>query len=208
MRGQLMKIICIGRNYQEHAKELSNPVPSQPLVFLKPDTALLRNNQDFYHPEFSQDIHHECELVYRIAKEGKFVNRRFARSYIDGIGLGIDFTARDLQSVAKQKGHPWTLAKMFNHSAPVSKFLDPAEFSDWNDLRFELRVNGETRQSGWTGDMIFDLEYLIEYVTRFITLKKGDLLFTGTPSGVAAVKPGDRLQASLENQELLDFYVR
>jgi acylpyruvate hydrolase len=208
MRGQLMKIVCIGRNYQEHARELSNPVPKQPLVFLKPDTALLRNNQDFYHPEFSEDVHHECEVVYRIAKEGKFVNRRFARQYVDGIGLGIDFTARDVQAIAKQKGHPWTLAKMFNHSAPVSKFLDPNDFSDLKDLRFELRVNGETRQSGWTGDMIFDLEYLVEYITRFITLKKGDLLFTGTPSGVAAVKAGDRLQASLENHELLDFYVR
>ncbi|MEM0997516.1 MAG: fumarylacetoacetate hydrolase family protein [Bacteroidota bacterium] len=203
-----MKIICIGRNYQEHAKELANPVPSEPLIFMKPDTALLRENEDFYHPEHSQDVHHECELVYRIAREGKFVNRRFARNYVDGVGLGIDFTARDVQSILKKKGHPWTLAKMFNDSAPVSEFLDPDQFSDHKNLRFELRINGEPRQQGWTGDMIFDLGYLIEYVTRFITLKPGDLLFTGTPSGVAAVKRGDRLQASLENQDLLDFYVR
>jgi 2-keto-4-pentenoate hydratase/2-oxohepta-3-ene-1,7-dioic acid hydratase in catechol pathway len=203
-----MKIICIGRNYSEHAKELSNPVPDAPIIFLKPDTALLRDNQDFYHPDFSNDIHHECEVVYQICKEGKFVKRKFARSYVDGIGLGIDFTARDLQNVAKANGHPWTLAKMFNNSAPVSEFLDPAGFPALDNLHFELKVNGKTRQQGWTGDMIFDLEYIIEYVTRFITLKKGDLLFTGTPAGVAKVNPGDRLQASLENKELLDFYVR
>jgi 2-keto-4-pentenoate hydratase/2-oxohepta-3-ene-1,7-dioic acid hydratase in catechol pathway len=202
-----MKIICIGRNYSEHAKELSNPVPDAPLIFLKPDTALLRGNQDFYHPEFSRDIHHECEVVYRIAKEAKFVDPDFARSYVDGIGLGIDFTARDLQSVAKEKGHPWTLAKMFNDSAPVSEMLDPDGFDNLADLRFELRVNGETRQQGWTGDMIFDLASMLAYVTQFITLKKGDLLFTGTPAGVARVTPGDRLQATLENNELLDFYV-
>lgn len=203
-----MKIICIGRNYREHAKELSNPVPDAPLIFLKPDTALLRGNQEFYHPEFSKDIHHECEVVYRIAKEGKYVEGKFARSYVDGIGLGIDFTARDLQSVAKAKGHPWTLAKMFNHSAPVSEMLNPDDFDDLNNLRFELKVNAETRQQGWTGDMIFDLAAMIEYVTKFITLKKGDLLFTGTPAGVSRVHPGDQLQATLENHELLDFYVR
>lgn len=203
-----MKIICIGRNYSEHAKELSNPVPDAPLIFLKPDTALLRNNQEFYHPEFSKDIHHECEVIYRISKEGKHVKGKFARNYIDGIGLGIDFTARDLQSVAKSKGHPWTLAKMFNNSAPISEFLDPDGFEDLGNLRFELKVNGEPRQQGWTGDMIFDLAAMIEYVTQFITLKKGDILFTGTPAGVSRVAPGDRLQATLENNELLDFYVR
>ncbi|HHG83741.1 MAG TPA: FAA hydrolase family protein [Bacteroidetes bacterium] len=203
-----MKIICIGRNYADHAKELANPIPDAPLLFFKPDTALLRNNQDFYYPDFSNDIHHECELVYLIGKEGKHVNRRFAREYVSGVGLGIDFTARDLQAIAKAKGHPWTLAKMFNNSAPVSRFLGVEEFPNWNDIRFELRVNGESRQKGWTGDLLFDLEYLIEYITRFITLKKGDLIFTGTPAGVAPVKVGDRLQASLEQHELLDFYVR
>lgn len=203
-----MKIICVGRNYVDHAKELSNPVPSQPLIFLKPDTALLRNNEDFYHPDFSNNIHHECELVYRISREGKFINKRFAKTYLDGIGLGIDFTARDVQSEAKKKGHPWTLAKMFNHSAPVSIFLPMEDYSDLKDLRFELQVNGEVRQQGHTADMIFDIETLIEYISRYITVKKGDLIFTGTPSGVSAVKPGDRLEASLEGKKLIDFYVR
>ena len=203
-----MKIICVGRNYVDHAKELSNPVPSEPLLFMKPDTALLRNNADFFHPEFSQDIHHECELVYRVSREGKFINKRFAKTYLDGIGLGIDFTARDIQSVAKRKGHPWTLAKMFNHSAPVSEFLPLEGYKDLRDLRFELQVNGETRQKGHTADMIFDIETLIAYITRFITIKKGDLIFTGTPAGVAAVKPGDQLVASLEGKKLMDFYVR
>ncbi|MEM7037281.1 MAG: fumarylacetoacetate hydrolase family protein [Bacteroidota bacterium] len=203
-----MKIICVGRNYVDHAKELSNPVPKQPLLFMKPDTALLRNNEDFFHPEFSQNIHQECELVYRVSREGKFIKSRFARTYIDGIGLGIDFTARDVQAIAKEKGHPWTLAKMFNHSAPVSEMLSPDDFPDHKNLRFECRVNGELRQKGFSGDMIFDLEYLVEYISRFITIKKGDLIFTGTPAGVGKVVAGDRIQAQLENKELLDFYVR
>ena len=175
---------------------------------MKPDTAVLRNNQDFYYPEFSQDIHYECELVYRISREGKYIKEKFVRSYIDGIGLGIDFTARDLQSVAKQKGHPWTLAKMFNHSAPVSEFLDPETYPDWKDLNFELTVNGESRQKGYTGDMIFPIEELVAFITKFITVKKGDLIFTGTPAGVGAAKVNDHLEASLEGKKLLDFYVR
>lgn len=203
-----MKIICVGRNYSEHAKELANEVPSEPLLFLKPDTALLRNNDDFFHPEFSKDIHHECELVYRVSREGKFISKRYAKTYLDGIGLGIDFTARDLQSEAKKNGHPWTLAKMFNHSAPVSKFLSLDKFPQLDNLHFELSVNGELRQKGHTADMIFDIETLIAYITQFITIKKGDLIFTGTPAGVAAVKPGDRLEASLEGKKMMDFYVR
>lgn len=203
-----MKIICVGRNYVDHAKELSNPVPSEPLIFMKPDTALLRQNQDFYHPDFSEDVHHECEVVYRISREGKYIKAKFARTYIDGIGLGIDFTARDLQAKAKAKGHPWTLAKMFNNSAPVSNLLDPTGFPDWEALRFELQLNGEVRQKGFTGDMIFNIETLIEFVSQFITLKKGDLIFTGTPAGVGPVKPGDHLIAHLEGQKLLDFYVK
>lgn len=203
-----LKIICVGRNYVAHAKELANPVPSQPLIFLKPDTALLRRNQDFYYPEFSKDVHYECELVYRISREGKYIAPKFVRSYIDGIGLGIDFTARDLQSAAKQKGHPWTLAKMFNDSAPVSEMLDPTQYSDWNSLNFELKVNGELRQKGFTGDMIFKIEDLVSYISKFITLKKGDLIFTGTPSGVGPVQVNDHLEGQLEGTKLLDFYVR
>lgn len=203
-----MKILCVGRNYAEHAKELSNAVPTKPLFFLKPDTALIRGNQDFYYPGFSNDIHYECEVVYLVAKEGKHVNKRFARSYIEGVGLGIDFTARDLQEEAKQKGHPWTLAKMFNGSAPVSEFLPLDQFPALDQLNFELKVNGEVRQKGYTGDMIFDLDTLIAYITQFITIKKGDMIFTGTPAGVGPVKIGDRLVGSLEGRELLNFNVR
>lgn len=203
-----MKIVCVGRNYAAHAAELNNAVPEKPLIFLKPDTAVIRGNGDFYHPDFSNDIHYECEVVYRVAKEGKHVNRRFAHSYIDGIGLGIDFTARDLQDEIKKKGHPWTLAKMFDGSAPISEFMDPALFADHKNLHFELRVNDAVRQAGHTANMIFPLDILIEYITQFITLKKGDLIFTGTPEGVGKVNVGDRLQATLEGRQLLDFYVR
>lgn len=191
-----------------HAEELGNPIPSKPLIFLKPDTALLRHNQDFYYPEFSQDVHFECEIVFRISREGKYIDSKFVRSYIDGVGLGIDFTARDLQSEAKEKGHPWTLAKMFNNSAPVSVMLDPMQFQDWNGLSFELMVNGRSRQRGFSGDMIFNIETIVSHVSRFITVKKGDLVFTGTPSGVGPVKVNDHLEASLEGKKLLDFYVR
>lgn len=203
-----MKIIGIGRNYADHAKELGNAVPEQPIIFFKPDTALLKQNQDFYYPEFSQDVHFECELVFRISREGKYVKRKFAHSYIDGIGLGIDFTARDLQSEAKKKGLPWTLAKGFNHSAPVSEFRSPADFPDWSNIRFECKINGETRQLGHSADMIFDVPYLVEYISQYITLKKGDMIFTGTPEGVGPVQKGDHLQGWLEGEKLLDFFVR
>ncbi len=204
-----MKIICVGRNYAAHAAELQNAVPDKPLIFFKPNTAVLRNNQDFIHPDFSQDVHFECEIVYRIAKEAKQVSRAAALDYIDGIGLGIDFTARDLQDEIKKKGHPWTLAKMFDGSAPISELvLDPRQIAGHNNLHFELRVNNAIRQSGFSGNMLFPLDILVEYITRFITLDKGDLIFTGTPEGVGKVNVGDRLQASLEGKELLDFYVR
>jgi acylpyruvate hydrolase len=203
-----MKIVCVGRNYAAHAQELANAIPDKPLIFLKPDTAVLRGNQDFYHPDFSNEIHWECELVYRVSKEGKHVNRRFAWQYVDGVGLGIDFTARDLQDEIKKKGHPWTLAKMFDNSAPISEFLDPQTFRDHKNLHFELRVNNVIRQVGFSGHMIFPLDVLIEYITQFITLKKGDLIFTGTPEGVGKVNIGDHLQARLEDHELLDFYVK
>lgn len=203
-----MKIVCVGRNYAAHAQELANAIPDKPLIFLKPDTAVLTDNQDFHHPDFSNEIHWECELVYRVAKDARQVDRGSAWEYVDGIGIGIDFTARDLQDEIKKKGHPWTLAKMFDHSAPISKFLDPKGFADHKNLHFELRVNDTVRQSGFSGNMIFSLDVLIEYITRFITLKKGDLIFTGTPEGVGKVNVGDRLQASLEGKELLDFYVK
>lgn len=203
-----MKIVCVGRNYAEHARELGNEVPGDPIIFLKPDTSLLRNNDDFYYPEYSQDIHHECEIVYRVGKESKYVNRRYVWNHLDGIGLGIDFTARDLQNEAKKKGLPWTLAKGFNHSAPVSEMRPLTQFADHSKLQFELRLNGETRQKGDSSLMIFPVPVLVEFITRFITLKPGDLIFTGTPAGVGPVQKGDVLQATLENEELLHFHVR
>lgn len=203
-----MKIICVGRNYAEHAKELGNAVPESPVIFIKPDTAHLRENNPFYHPDFSDDIHFECELVYRVSREGKFVQEKFAATYLDGVGLGIDFTARDLQTIAKQKGLPWTLAKCFNHSAPISHMLPLDKFPDLKDLHFECRINGETRQIGHSADMIYDINALIAYITRFITLKKGDYIFTGTPAGVGKINVGDRIEAFLEGEKLLDFLVK
>ncbi|MCI4669280.1 MAG: fumarylacetoacetate hydrolase family protein [Bacteroidia bacterium] len=203
-----MKIICVGRNYRKHAAELNNPVPSKPLIFFKPDTAVLRENKDFYYPEFTRDLHFECELVVRVAREGKFIQEEFVDSYIDGIGLGIDMTARDIQSEAKSKGHPWTLAKGFNDSAPVSRFLDPQEFPDLQNIHFTCDINGKRRQSGFTGDMIFNVKYLISFITQFITIKKGDLIFTGTPEGVGPLSIGDHIEAELEGQKLMDFHVR
>lgn len=202
-----MKIFGIGRNYTEHIKELGNERPEEPIIFLKPDTALLRNNQPFYYPDFSNDIHHEVEIVLRINKEGKHIDEKFAAKYYDAIGIGIDFTARDLQQKAKQKGLPWTIAKGFNGSAPVSEFLPKEEF-DLQNLNFSLQVNGNTRQQGNTSYMIFSFDYIISYLSRFFTLKKGDLIYTGTPEGVAAVKQGDRLTAFVENKNLLDFEVK
>ena len=203
-----MKIVCVGRNYVEHAKELSNPVPEKPVIFFKPDTSLLRANADFYYPEFSNDVHYECEIVYRVCREGKYIKPKFALTYLDGIGLGIDFTARDIQNEAKAKGLPWTLAKGFNDSAPVSEFLAIEQFSDLGKLAFELRVNGKTCQNGNSEAMIFPIENLIAYISQFITLKKGDMIFTGTPAGVGPVKQGDHLEAWLESEKLLDFHVK
>ncbi|CAM3894643.1 fumarylacetoacetate hydrolase family protein [Mucilaginibacter galii] len=203
-----MKIIAIGRNYAEHAKELNNPVPTTPVIFMKPDTALLKDNKPFYHPEFSQDVHHEIELVLKVSKEGKHISEKFAADYFDEIGLGIDFTARDIQSRHKEKGLPWELAKGFDNSAPISNFLPKSQFTDLYDLNLKLDVNGETRQDGNTKDLLFSFEKLIAFVSQYITLKKGDLIFTGTPEGVAAVKPGDRLEGYLQGEKLLDFYVK
>jgi acylpyruvate hydrolase len=203
-----MKIIAIGRNYAEHAKELNNPIPTTPVIFMKPDTALLKDNKPFYHPEFSQDVHHEIELVLKVSKEGKHISEKFAGDYFDEIGLGIDFTARDIQSRHKEKGLPWELAKGFDGSAPISNFLPKSQFTNLYNLNLKLDVNGQTRQDGNTRDLLFSFEKLIAFVSQYITLKKGDLIFTGTPEGVAAVKPGDKLEGYLEGQKLLDFYVK
>ncbi len=203
-----MKIIGVGRNYVEHAKELGNEVPEEPLIFLKPDTSLIRNNQPFYYPDFSKDVHFECEIIYRISREGKYVKEEFAHKYYDAIGIGIDFTARDIQQKAKEKGLPWTLAKGFNGSAPVSEFVDKSHFTDLKNLDFSLKINGEPRQNGNTSLMIFTIDHLISFVSRYITLRKGDIIFSGTPKGVGPVKIGDKLEAFIENEKLLDVEVK
>lgn len=203
-----MKIICVGRNYAEHAKELNNPVPSIPVIFMKPDTAVLKDNKPFYHPEFSTDIHHEIEIVLKICKEGKHIAEKFAHNYYDEIGIGVDFTARDIQQKHKEKGLPWELAKAFDNSAPVSRFLPKAQFKDLYQLNFNLEVNGETRQTGHTSDLLFSFERIIAFVSQYVTLKKGDLIFTGTPEGVGKVTIGDRLLGYLEGEKLLDFEIK
>ncbi|HWZ14426.1 MAG TPA: fumarylacetoacetate hydrolase family protein [Mucilaginibacter sp.] len=203
-----MKIIAIGRNYAEHAKELNNPVPGLPVIFMKPDTALLKDNKPFYHPAFSEDIHHEIEIVLKICKEGKHISEKFAPGYFDEIALGVDFTARDIQTRHKEKGLPWELAKAFDNSAPVSAFLPKSQFADLHNLNFRLDVNQQTRQQSNTQNMLFSFEYIIAFVSQYITLKKGDLIFTGTPQGVSKVNVGDHLQGYIEGQQLLDFYVK
>ncbi|WP_207427131.1 fumarylacetoacetate hydrolase family protein [Pedobacter sp. SYSU D00535] len=203
-----MKIIAVGRNYAEHAKELNNPVPAVPVIFMKPDTAVLKDNKPFYHPDFSQEIHHEIEIVLKISKEGKHISEKFAGNYFEEIGLGVDFTARDLQQQHKEKGLPWELAKAFDNSAPISNFFSKSQFSDLYNLNFHLEVNDQTVQKGNTKDLIFSFERLIAFISQYITLKKGDLIFTGTPHGVGRVKIGDRLTGYLENEKLLDFEIK
>lgn len=203
-----MKIFCIGRNYVEHAKELNNPLPEKPVFFLKPDTAMVIRNRPFFYPEFSTDIHYETELVIKINKNGKHISEKFAHTYFSEIGLGIDFTARDLQQECKQKGLPWEVAKGFDQSAPVSKWLPIKEFKNPAEISFHLDLNGKTVQQGFSGDMIFSFDQIIVYISKFITLKMGDLIFTGTPAGVGPVKIGDHLEGYLGDKKMLDFYVR
>ncbi|WP_288369426.1 fumarylacetoacetate hydrolase family protein [uncultured Algoriphagus sp.] len=203
-----MKIICIGRNYAAHIEELKNEKPGNPVVFLKPDTALLKNGAPFYYPDFSKNIHHEAELVVKISKEGKYIQKKFAHRYFEEIGLGIDFTARDLQEQCKTKGLPWEIAKAFNGAAPIGDFISVDTIADLNDISFHLTINGEVRQEGNTSMMLFDFGTIIEYVSQFFTLKKGDLIYTGTPAGVGPVKIGDRLEGYLGEQKLLDFEVK
>jgi len=203
-----MKIIAVGRNYIEHANELKNAIPSEPLIFLKPDTALLKDNENFYYPDFSKDIHYELELVLRICKEGKHVSEKFAANYYDQIGLGVDFTARDIQQKHAEKGLPWELAKAFDHSAPISKMIPKEEFSDLYTLNFFLDKNNERVQHGNTSKLIFSFEKVISFVSQYITLRKGDLIFTGTPAGVGPVQVGDHLVGYLEERKLLDFHIK
>jgi 2-keto-4-pentenoate hydratase/2-oxohepta-3-ene-1,7-dioic acid hydratase in catechol pathway len=204
-----MKIIAIGRNYIDHAKELNNPVPKEPMFFLMPDSALLRNNQPFFYPDFSKDIHYEVEIVVKLNRLGKNVAAKFANRYYSEVGIGIDFTARDLQKKCKEKGLPWEISKSFDGAAPISNFIDLDKLGgDINNINFRLELNNEIVQQGNTGDMIFKIDELIEHVSKYMTIKIGDYLFTGTPSGVGPVKIGDRLTAYIENQKMLDFVVK
>ncbi len=206
-----MKIICIGRNYIDHIKEFDNGAPTEePIYFLKPDTSLLRNNDPFFIPNFSEQVDYETELVVKINRVGKCIKERFAHKYYDEVGLGIDFTARDIQRKAMAAGHPWEKAKGFDRSAAVSpRFLSLSELGKKvEDLRFEMSLNGEVRQVGEPKNMIFSMDRLICYLSRFMTLRMGDLIFTGTPSGVGPVKKGDVLRASLEGEELFNFDIK
>lgn len=203
-----MKIICIGRNYVEHALELKNEVPTEPVFFLKPDTAILPEQRPFYIPDFSKEIHHEIELVLKICKEGKNIAPEFASRYFDQITVGIDFTARDIQQKQKEKGLPWEPAKAFDHSAPIGKFISFSSLANPQSIRFHLDKNGNTVQTGSSDLMIHSFEKMISYVSQFITLRKGDLIFSGTPKGVAQVNPGDVLNCYLEDQLLLTVEVK
>lgn len=203
-----MKIICIGRNYAEHAKELKNTVPSEPIFFMKPDSALILNNQPFFLPDFSDEIHYEAEIVIKINRLGKNIDTKFAGRYYEDIGIGIDFTARDLQKKQAEGGKPWEIAKAFDGSAPLGKFIKRDKLADYHAIEFRLEKNGEIVQSGNTKDMIFSFEEIISYISKFLTLKIGDLIFTGTPAGVGPVKINDHLVAYIENKPLLDFHIK
>lgn len=203
-----MKIICVGRNYAAHASELNNPVPEEPVLFMKPDTAIPQARTPFYIPEFSGDVHHEVELVLKINKMGKNIDEKFASNYYSEIAVGIDFTARDLQNKLKEKGLPWEKAKAFDGSAPVSAFIKVEEFADKKNINFKLLKNKEVVQNGNTKEMIFNFDKLISYISKFFTLKKGDLIFTGTPSGVGKVNAGDKLEAFIEDKLMLKVNVR
>lgn len=209
-----MKIFCIGRNYAAHVAERDNGgggvVPAEPIFFMKPDTAMLRNNDPFYIPAFTREVHYECELVVRINRVGRCIEERFAHRYFDEVGLGIDFTARDLQRDAIARGLPWEASKAFDYSAALSPvFLPLADLGgDVQRLRFSLSINGEVRQQGDTAQMLFPVSRLISHLSHFVTLKMGDLIFTGTPAGVGPVAPGDTLCAELEGRELLNFDIR
>jgi 2-keto-4-pentenoate hydratase/2-oxohepta-3-ene-1,7-dioic acid hydratase in catechol pathway len=204
-----MKVLCIGRNYAEHARELNNPVPAEPVFFMKPDTAVLRDNAPFYHPDFSQEIHHELELVLRVSKAGKHIAPEFAHLYVDAITVGIDFTARDLQQQCKEKGLPWEKAKAFDGSAPLGRFV-PFDLRKGLEqpIAFHLEVNGAPRQQGLSSDMLFGFDQIIAHLSKYVTLKTGDFIFTGTPAGVQAISIGDRLSAFLGQECLLDFEVK
>lgn len=205
-----MKIICIGRNYSEHAKELNNAIPEEPVVFLKPATALLKDNKPFYYPEWTNELHYETEVVLRMCKQGKYIDEKFAHKYFDAVSVGIDFTARDLQAKQKAKGLPWEIAKAFDHSAVVGNIKPLSELPDWDEkgVSFSLLLNGQQVQTGNTNNMMFSFAKIIAYCSQFFTLQVGDLIYTGTPAGVGLVQREDRLEGFLENEKMFDFQVK
>ena len=203
-----MKIICIGKNYGEHIKELGNTIPQEPVFFMKPDSSLLVGNKPFFLPEFSNEIHHEVELVLKICRLGKHIEKRYAHRYYNEVTAGIDFTARDLQNKCRKEGNPWEIAKGFDGSAVLGKFLNLALFQDINKINFSLKVNDKLVQQGNTADMLFDADTIISYVSQFVTLKIGDIIYTGTPTGVGTVKINDHLEGFIEDKKVFDFRVK
>lgn len=203
-----MKIICIGRNYAKHIEELANEKPEDPVIFLKPDSAVLPKNQPFIIPAFSNEIHYEVEVLIKICKVGKYINEKFASNYYEQIGLGIDFTARDIQDKCKEKGLPWEKAKAFDGSAVIGNFFPKGELGNLEDMKFKLYKNNELVQDGNTNAMLWKIDELIAYVSQFFTLKKGDIIFTGTPSGVGKVNENDILKGSLKNKEAFTIKIK
>ncbi len=203
-----MKIFCVGRNYALHARELNNEVPTEPVIFMKPATALLKDGADFFYPDFSSSIHYECELVLRISKHGKHVQEKFAHKYFDALTVGIDFTARDIQAKLKDKGLPWEIAKAFDGSAVAGKFIDISNFSNSDSILFSLKKNGVLVQQGNSDDMIFSFKRIISYVSSFFTLQKGDLIYTGTPAGVGEVQKGDLLEGFIREEKVMECNVK
>ena len=203
-----MKIVCVGRNYADHAKELNNPIPNEPLLFIKPDSALLRNNETFFIPEWTKNCHYEAELYVRITKPGKHIQEKFAHRYYDHIGIGIDITARDVQDRCKEKGHPWERAKGFDGSAPISRLIPLSELPNIQDIRFSLFRNGSKVQNGHSADMLFKVDRLIAEISKYFTLKIGDLIFTGTPAGVGKMECGDKLEAYIGDRKMMSFLIK
>ncbi len=203
-----MKILAIGQNYVEHNKELNSKNPTEPVVFMKPDTALLKNNKPFFIPDFTDELHYETELIVKINRLGKNIAKRYAHRYYAEIGLGVDFTARDIQKKLKSNGHPWEICKAFDNSAVIGNFMPVSEISNVQNIEFHLEINGKTVQQGNSKDMIFPIDELIAYTSKFFTLKIGDILFTGTPVGVGKVQVGDRLEGYIFNQKMFDFKIK
>ena len=203
-----MKILCVGRNYAEHAHELNNPIPDQPLIFLKPDTAQLLDEQPLFYPSFTKDLHFEAELLIKICKNGKHIKKEFASTYYNEISVGIDFTARDIQKRCKEKGHPWEIAKSWNHSAAIGRFISLKQEMDINDINFSLKKNNELVQSVSTSEMLNKVDDLICYLSKYFMLLRGDLIFTGTPKGVGPVEIGDTLEGFIEDEKLLHCEIK